>query len=43
MKPLGFRAMLKEQNNADRMPKKSVRKWKKKDRQKAKKQIREEK
>lgn len=43
MKPMAWRAMLSEENSADKMPKKTVKKWKKKDRQAAKKQIRKEK
>lgn len=39
MKPLSHREIWKESNSNDKMPKKSVRKWKKKARQKAKKDI----
>ena len=33
MKPLGFRSIMKEENSADKMPKKTIRKWKRKARQ----------
>ena len=42
MKPLGFRAMIKEANSVDKIPKKSVKKWKKKERQLVKKVIKNE-
>lgn len=37
---MSFKAIKHEANSQDRMPKKSVKKWKKKERQKAKKEIR---
>ena len=37
-----LRSMYKEANSLDKMPKKSIRKWKKKSRQKAKKDIRKQ-
>lgn len=39
MRPLSFRAMWKEANSSDKMPKKKIKKWKKKARQIAKKDI----
>lgn len=42
MKPLGFRALYKEANSADRTPKKPARKFKKKERQLAKKNIKKQ-
>lgn len=43
MKPLGHRSLYKEENSLDKTPKKSVKKWKKKDRQAAKKNIKKQK
>lgn len=40
MKPLSFKAINCEAMSADKMPKKTVKKWKKKDRQDAKRRIR---
>lgn len=42
MRPLGFPAIYQEANDRDKMPKKTIKKWKKKARQKAKKHIRKE-
>lgn len=39
MKPLSYREFWKESNSADKNPKKSIKKWKKKSRQQAKKEI----
>jgi hypothetical protein len=42
MKPLAWKAVYKEENGLDKMPKKSIKKWKKKDRQAGKKDIKNE-
>lgn len=39
MRPMAWKSLWKEATDRDKMPKKSVKKWKKKERQKAKKDI----
>jgi hypothetical protein len=39
---IGFRKMLKETNSLDKMPSKKVKKWKRGEKQKVKKQIKKE-
>lgn len=39
MKPIGFRKIYKEENSLDKMPKKSIKKWKRGEKHKIKMQI----
>lgn len=42
MKPMSWKSQYTHEMCADKMPKKSIKKWKKSERQKAKKQIKKE-
>jgi hypothetical protein len=42
MRPIGFQKIYKERNSLDKMPKKSIKKWKRGEKHKIKMQIRKE-